>query len=552
VSPVIDHVIVLALENRSFDQMLGYLDHPSPEFDGLRGAGPYASRAWKGDTPVVATMDAKSALPIGPDHSHDGVIEQLQLTGLGKTRAPTNQGFVRNLERNCLGLAARTHEGILGSLVDLFGRLRKKPADPALAGYGVLAMACQSPDRVPVLSRLAQEFAVCTRWFSSVPGETWPNRNFMHAATSDGETNIEVRYYENRTIFELLSDNAKTWRIYYDDTPQVWAFHKVWDDERYHANWFTMDHFATHVREGSLPNYSFIEPNHRPPVHAVGDQPPIGGAGVSNNQHPENNLVPSDKYPTYTDTADSDFARGERLIASVYEALRGNQDLFERTLLVITYDEHGGFYDHVPPPTGVPSPGDAPTAWTRIIRWLYRRQAQHFDFTMLGVRVPAVLVSPFISPHTVDTAVRDHASIPATVRELFAPSADCLTARDRWSPPFHRVLNLDIPRKDDLPDLHEHLTAPVTAALAIEGGVSATPPAPPPAVAVVPTSEYPKYYKAFIAQSELVRQHLADLHEKEFERSVAPDVDDAGETVVERFALAAHRHRVEYPAPPDR
>jgi phospholipase C len=529
-APVIDHVVVLALENRSFDQMLGYLDHPSPEFDGLRGAGPYTNLGWKSDPAVAATRSGRSSLPIGPDHSHDGVMEQLALQGLGKARQPTNQGFVKNLERNCRGLASRAHGGVLGSVIDLFGKLHKKAVDPALAGHGALAMDCQAPEKVPVLSRLALEFAVCTRWFASVPGETWPNRNFMHAATSDGETNIEIREYKNPTIFELLSKHGKSWRIYYDDTPQVWAFHTLWDKDQYHANWFTMDRFASHVKEGRLPNYSFIEPNHRPPVHVMGDQFPLGGQDVSNSQHPENNVVPVADYAAGTDAPDGDFARGERLIASVYEVLRANPDLFQRTLLVITYDEHGGFYDHVPPPTAVPSPEGKKTLWSRVFRALYHRRAAHFDFTMLGVRVPAVIVSPYIRQHTVDTTVRDHAAIPATLRELFASKADPLTARDAWSPPFHGVLNLDVARGDDLPDLSGYAAAPsVKVQAPLQAGA------------------IPEHYQPFLQQSELVSQRLVALHEEEF---VAPAGGEAGAAVVERFASAAHRHRIEHPAPP--
>jgi len=518
----IDHVVVLALENRSFDHMLGYLEHPSSDFDGLRGAEPHANPGWKSDVPVAATMDARYALPIGPDHSHDGVMEQIALKGFGKRRRPTNQGFVTNLERNCRGLAPRRHGGALGYAVDLLSRLRATAVDPALAGHGVLAMACQPPERVPVLSRLALEFAVCTRWFSSVPGETWPNRNFMHAATSDGETDVDVRYYTNRTIFELLSDNEKTWHIYYDDPPQVWAFPRLWDDQRYHANWFTMGHFASHVRDGDLPNYAFIEPSHRAPVQVVGDPSMLNG---------------------------QDLARGERLIASVYETLRANPETFEHTLLVVTYDEHGGFYDHRPPPTGVPSPNGEEAWWTRLTRTLYHRSADHFDFRMLGVRVPAVLVSPYIGRHTVDTTVRDHASIPATVRELFALQAEYLTDRDRWSRPFHGVLNRDTPRRDDLPDLHEYATTPSVQAAPVTRRAVVTAPASPPSTEG--TGEVPEDCKPFAAQAELVFQRLYEIGEPEFASPVTADEGDVGLAIVARFNAAAHRHRLEQAASAD-
>jgi phospholipase C len=195
----VDHVVVLMLENRSFDHLLGYLLHPDPAaFDGLLGAGPFTNPGWAaGQAP--ASHGAKRVLPAGPDHSHDAVMEQLALAA-GK---PTNQGFVRSYERKGRGLVPPRFGGLLGPLVNWVHGLSS--GGPRVTGRGPLAMACQPPEQVPVLARLAREFAVCTRWFCSVPGETWPNRNFAHAATSDGDTSIETRPYTNPTIFERSS-----------------------------------------------------------------------------------------------------------------------------------------------------------------------------------------------------------------------------------------------------------------------------------------------------------------------------------------------------------
>jgi phospholipase C len=428
----IDHVIVLALENRSFDHILGYLDHPDPGFDGLTRGGPYTNPPPDGGAPVPASPTAKPVLPADPDHSHQAVLEQLRLTGIGPLRHATNQGFVASYERR-------------------------------IPGRGPLAMLCQSPAQVPVMSRLALEFVACTRWFSSVPGETWPNRNFMHAATSDGETDIDVRWYTNPTIFELLEHHGKSWHIYHDDTPQVWAFPKLWDTPGRHRNWYEFDRFARHLAAGQLPAYSFIEPNHRPPLHTLDHEPVISAPDVSNNQHPGNNLVKDAAYNGFTATGSTDFSRGESLVATVYEALRANPDVFNRSLLLVTYDEHGGLYDHVPPPTDVPSPGTSPNLLSRILAWLRHHRAQPFAFHLLGPRVPALVISPYVSPGTVSTQVHDHASIPATVRALFAPAAAPLTRRDAWAAPFHGYLTLEQPRTD-LPDLSAYLhpTCPAT------------------------------------------------------------------------------------------
>jgi phospholipase C len=458
VSPPIDHVIVLALENRSFDHMLGFLHHPDPAFDGLLGGGPHTNPGWNGGPAVAANPDAKHVLPVDPDHSHDAVMVQLGVIGPGVT--PTNDGFVQSFEDKGRDLRPPAFEGALAPIANWW--MRRNPA-PTVVGRGPLIMSCQAPDQVPVLSTLTLGFGVCTRWFASVPGETWPNRNFMHAATSEGTTDIEVGFYCSRTIFELLEAAGRDWHIYYDDTPEVWAFRKLWDDER-KANWFRSSTFADHVAAGTLPAYSFIEPNQRPPIHLDPYTPVVGLHDHPDSQHPGNNLIADDEYDAAPVSGPGDFARGEALMAEIYEALRANPEVFERSVLLITYDEHGGTYDHVPPPTDVPAPGGPPGvgALWRLVHWALRRRAKAFDFKMLGVRVPAVVISPWIPAAKVDTTVRDHASIPATVRALFAPDAPPLTARDAWSPRFDEMLTLDQPRTD-LPDLSAYVIPPPPA-----------------------------------------------------------------------------------------
>jgi phospholipase C len=523
----IDHVVVLMLENRSFDHMLGFLDHPDPAFDGLTRGGPYANPGWDGGPDVSPTPTAKAALPFGPDHAHDAVMEQLGLQGRGKRQA-TNQGFVTSYERKSRGLSQPVFGGVLGEVANWVRRFRPSTAATG-KGRGPLAMLCQPPEHVPVLGRLALEFAVCDRWFCSVPGETWPNRNFVHAATSDGETQIEPRFYTDRTVFDLLERNGKSWHIYHDDTPQVWAFRELWDTPERHANWYRFVAFERHVAEGRLPAYSFIEPNHRPPLHTVDHVP-----ALSNSQHPENNLCADTDYDGLPDGGDNDFARAEALIATVYEALRADPAVFERTVLLITYDEHGGFYDHVPPPADVPAPGDPRGLATRLLRSLWHRNTSAFDFTVLGPRVPAVIVSPYIRPGTVDHQTHDHASVPATLRELFAPGAEPLTHRDGWSAPFHGVLNLDTPRAD-LPDLSAYagVATPVPAEARAGSPVLG---APPPA-------EMPAYYQDFVKQAERVHDHLVEVGEPEVKEAAPAGTATRAADVTSAFQWAAHRHR---------
>ncbi len=318
-------------------------------------------------------------------------------------------------------------------------------AEADAAAHAVLR--CMSAGDIPVLSTLAREFANCTAWFSSVPGSTWSNRNFLHAGTSDGTVDIELGLYEDdETVFESLERAGKTWRVYFDDgVPQVAAFSKLWAGSRA-KNWFTFHGhgvdpgFLDHVRDGDLPTYTFIEPNH--------------DGLATNSQHPGNNCPGPDETVRYED---SDFGRAERLIATIYEALRNQPALFEKTVLLITYDEHGGLFDHVPPPSTVdPEPLRSPRPhWSRrLIAWFASWERSGFDFARLGVRVPTVIVSPWIDArsHTVES---DHTSVIATLRELWGIGE--LGARDAAAAPFADLVAERSSPRADLPDLSAHV-----------------------------------------------------------------------------------------------
>lgn len=391
----IQHLIVLMLENRSFDHLLGYLEYP-PEvaFEGVRGRELEMGNPVSDGRDVFPSPNANYLINPGPNHGHDSVMSQL--LGPDERSFPyplTNDGFAADYET----------------------------INP---GRGDLALQCFLPDRVPVLSELAKEFAVCDHWFCSVPGDTWPNRNFAHAATSDGEVSIRLRPYINKTIFEQLSEANRHWGVYYGGFPPLTMnFTRLWASPE--RNW--LQHFKPvrnlyrAIRQDRLPHYAFVEPD-------------ILGK-TSDSQHPG------------MGGGEMDFRSAERLIWRIYTALRDNMAVFKKTLFLITYDEHGGFFDHVPPPQG--------PEWS-VEPW-YREEGTGytFKFDLLGPRVPAVLVSPWIAPDTVDNTIYDHASIPATVRKLFHIS-EGLTARDKHANTFDAVLNLEKPR-EQLPELEEPL-----------------------------------------------------------------------------------------------
>jgi phospholipase C len=377
----VQHVIVLMLENRSFDHMLGYM----PGVGELTGAESNPSE-W-GD--IRVSDDADFVLPLGPDHTHVGIMSQIE---------NGNTGFVK-------------------SYAAVVAKARKEGKDlPADLGKAV--MRSFAPGRVPVLGTLAQGFVTFRRWFASVPGETWPNRNYAHAATSHGQVDIKFQPYTDRTIFELLGKSHRSWRIYHDGPAQAWAFPKLWLAFWRHR-FKGVDRLFTAIERDQLDHYSFIEPDH--------GLLPLDK--TSNNQHPDNNTVAKQN--------GLDFLAGEKLIATIYERLRANPAVFQKTLLLVTYDEHGGFYDHISPPPAVPPD-----------KHVWQKGNSRFGFDRLGVRVPAILISPWLDAATIDTPHFDHSSIVATLRGLFAPEAAPLTRRDAAANTFLHLPVRQTPRTD--------------------------------------------------------------------------------------------------------
>ena len=320
----------------------------------------------------------------------------------------------------------------------------------ALADPGVV-MSCFTAEQVPVLSTLAREFAVCDRWFSSMPGPTWPNRFFLHAATSGGldrsPTAMEtVRsqfggyQFENGSIYEALDRAGLDWRIYHGDPlPQVSAL-SVMDLDTMRRHYRRVDDLHEDLQEPDFAAaYVFIEPN-----YGLLERP-LGDFQCGNSQHPND-----------------DVTRGEALVKQVYEAIRQSPH-WESSVLVVTYDEHGGFYDHVPPPAAVP-PGDVTDP---------DNNGNGFAFDVLGARVPTVIVSPWVPDvrptrrdgrtcNLVDHTEYDHTSLLSTVERLFGLPA--LTARDAGANDFLHLLSAEQPR-----DAPHTLSAPADSGFVCEG-----------------------------------------------------------------------------------
>lgn len=513
----IQHVVVLMLENRSFDHLVGFLNHPDDSYPSLYGKSflnPLDLDMPNGSS-VDVSADAEYVLSGDPPHGHDSIKLSMNgrrwrtfrmngfvaafarklagrepipfiywdrihgvgvaAAGIGATALVegwallTDRGAARlrrylkvfavvlpvfsaggECVRQVAAMTGRTRQvhmvTVGGSVVvsaalhaawqRMYGRwggwtgtwiglsavsvvvveryraaIRQKARVPAaeVPPESENIMRCMAPGSIPVLGELARQFVVCTNWYSSVPGATWPNRQFLHAATSAGSVDIEVGFYGDATIFDQLGPGR--WRIYYDGMAQVMCYAHLWKGGN-EANWFPMSQFFDDVAPGArgLPAYTFIEPAHNGPH--------------SNSQHPGNNQTPT-----------ADFQRGEQLVRSLYEALCANPDLFRKTLLLVTYDEHGGLFDHQPPPRAKP-PGTGTLRnrlahhSRRLVAFFVENRNSPFDFRSMGIRVPAIIVSPWVETSCWDPSVYDHTSVMSSLRPLFAPDAEALSRRD--------------------------------------------------------------------------------------------------------------------------
>jgi phospholipase C len=431
----IDHVILLMLENRSFDHLLGYLYPRSGDFDGLDGT--------ESNRDLAGT--AVSVYPITPEHEN---AYYYPLANPAEGFVATNEQLFSSATAPADGKAA--NDGFVTSFANELAN-PAHPHDPKLVGAEPASiMGMYSPETLPVLCGLAKGFAVCDRWFASVPTQTFPNRAFAVAGTSLGYTNNSAHglpAFNTPSVFGKLADAGQTWTIYgYSKLPLT---ANDFPDTVHPGPGCTVepgfDKFQSDVASGQLAAFSYIEPEWAT-YPRRSDPPSTTDADNKHNFHVQN-----DEHPV------SNLAVGEKLIYDVYAALRSNQGVWEKSLLIITYDEHGGNYDHVPPETGA-APPDGMIG------------ASGFDFTRFGVRVPAVIVSPLIPAGTVFRAPAgsppyDHTSVIATLRARF--NLGPLGKRDAIAPHLGPVLTLSEPRRDDP---LERVTSPTATDPVLQAG----------------------------------------------------------------------------------
>ena len=372
-----EHVVVLMLENRSFDHLFGYLGVG----EGLTGvsATNYRKPLNKKTTVFNAQRGGDyTAIGQGPAHSLKEVNMQLfAATNLPASMPPdqaTLSGFVASFATS------------------LKTDLERAPTDSELQQV----MNCFDPIQLPVLSTLAQNFILCDHWFADVPGPTMPNRAFVHAATSQGYTwNANWKpQFTCQTLYDRINASPSlSWRVYYHDSNDVLELYPALSKTPTNNTLFE-GNFLSDVAGDSLATYSFIIP-----------------AFIGTARQPVNSMhAPADVRPA------------EKLVADVYSAFRSHPEVWKKTLLIVLFDEHGGYYDHVLPPATV-SPDN-------IAGRTDQPFLVPFAFDRLGLRVPALLISPWF-PAAVDSTVYSHATIPGTVIEAWGLPGGFLTKRDQ-------------------------------------------------------------------------------------------------------------------------
>jgi phospholipase C len=397
----IDTIVVLMMENRSFDHMLGHLvGLPSGlenTVSGRRIPMRPAEEVMVGVPDREGRIAPVTAIQVCPHHNYDHVLEQIADGAMS--------GFAADV-------------------------------DDILQNAGDFVMTYYTEKHLPTYYGLARSFAICDRWFAAHPGGTWPNR----WATLSGTTpslynphvdNPDLAYIRGNTIFSWLQTYGIEWKVFESDLSLVRTYDRYRIDVERVVPLGERPSGGIDLGEGTsfwelagrgvLPPVVFLEPNFR-------DIPPLSA--------------------TNDDLAPADLRRGQRLVAEIVDTLVASPQ-WSRTLFVITYDEHGGFFDHVPPPGTRLGPAEWKDANGKSI--IPRIHPQGADY--LGVRVPALVISPLVSAGRVCSDVFDHTSIIKTIllRHRSRFDAHVFTAfgpRVNQAAHLGQVLDLDAPRTD--------------------------------------------------------------------------------------------------------
>ena len=337
--PQIQHIVVVMMENHSFDNILG-----------MTGRGDGFTLGSDG-LPTATNPDGAGSLirsfQMPTECQNNGIGNDWKVAHEAYDGG-TNQGFVTSTSAEAMGYF--THRDL------------------------------------PFTVSMAKRFPVADRYFCSVMAQTDPNRRYLIAGTSLGliDDSFPTALPPNGVIFESFNDHGITWRDYYSNLPTLGVFLPLLGDPALAAGLAPIDQFYADAASGNLPSFSLVEPN----------------------------------YTTQSEENPQDVQFGDQFMGQVVNAVMSGPD-WPSTMLIWTYDEHGGYYDHVPPPAAVP-PDDVPPALVA--------GDPPGGFDQYGFRVPAGVVSPYARRDFVSHTVYDHTSILKTVEVKW--NLPALTNRD--------------------------------------------------------------------------------------------------------------------------
>ncbi|MGB3675668.1 MAG: alkaline phosphatase family protein [Candidatus Nanopelagicales bacterium] len=401
--------VVVMFENRSFDNLLGHLEHIDAE-DGVRGKTielPYPGGI------VTVHPGALYNDPI-PDPGEGYANVNVQV--YGRYLPESNQAKAPYLalpDRMQAPYNAPQPGDVAtmdGFALDFYWnslwQTGRELTDQEMQSIGGVF----TPKTAPVINELAKEYAVFTNWHCDVPTCTFPNRAFFHSGTSLGKVDNDVVYnwtvtQDQPNLFDRLTEHNVDWKCYFDESQVVpltainlagAKHHSMWKDHSHY-----MPAFWTDCAQGTLPRYSWVEPRMM--------------SGEVNDYHP----------PT-------DVRAAEQFLASVYNAVRTSPQ-WEETALVIMFDEHGGTYDHVVPPAAV-APDDS-------------KSEMDFTFDRYGIRVPTIVISAHTKKGTVIRDLHANTSMTRTLRETLG-LGDAFTKRDANASMIDAAFNRSEPRRD--------------------------------------------------------------------------------------------------------
>jgi phospholipase C len=483
----VNHIIIVMQENHSFDNYFGALPYAPGSLyhtpgKSNSGCAPDDHACIDG---LSCMSDAAGALHCFNANNDDNGSQvfafhntsRCVVPDLNHSWFPTHQEDNYANPDNTIGQSLNNGFVLVNDATEQIDNGVESPTDdPTMSFY--------NQDDIPYYYDLAQKFAINDRHFSAVLGPTFPNRSYLMAATSFGHLTTDDTFppvgstgYKpiTGTIFDLFDKNGVTWGDYFQDAPQGASF-RLFSTTSIDPHFLPLSAFLAQATAGTLPSVSFVDPNFG-----------LSGTATEDDEHP----------PT-------DIQRGQAYVSQVIAAVRNGPN-WKDSVIFLTYDEHGGFYDHaVPPPApqnhaltpdGIapgqcadlsnPPASEKPGAGAECssnplsttdtsvkdaialcpamaANPMGAYPAKCPTFNQLGIRIPFIVISPFAKPHYVSHTIGDHTSMLALIEKRFLTAAGNkgatahLTLRDEYASPLEDMFDF----------LHSpSLNTPVTTAL---------------------------------------------------------------------------------------